>query len=764
MEMLMYKLLYTTSSLIGNVYLFSVEGIVDKVLYAIKYVIGLAGYCLTIGICKLVNLLYSFFEVFGGLEKIKYKDESKYLINTFFEQSFISEAYSFMAVLSIVLMFAFLLAAIITKLFDVNEKNKQSYSQIIISAGKAILVILLMNVIMTVSLSITNILMQSINYIFDASGQNDQFQGRTFTDQEFATMNEIFETIGNYSLNPSYNSRYNINSCFNDIRADMLYLQQQGVFNYDYTASTAVASGGLANTWQNVLQEIARAADLRADVKMDVYHEKLTTAITNAMDILKNNKNFRPVQMVKGLSYIENTCDLDVLLFLTGTSKAANNEIYNINPSVGDAVRGPFYSGAKSIYSLSDVNGSFEIALGGINYLIIILMALLMGWQLVACILICTTRIFNLLLLYIIAPPFAATIPLDDGARFKQWTQAFVVQCVNVFGTVIVMRLVVMYIPIILSSELVLFNNGFLNMCGKTVLIYAGIVAATKGADLFAGILTGNGASASASAGNVAGNINAMGTYFAGRAVKGALGFASDATGLTALGDKIKERYDSFKKYGGIFGKLTGAEARDKARKLADEANKNGGGSGGGGDDKDSDKNKKESKPEKTSSASDKKESTSSKSKASDSDKSDSKPAKSSTAQATQKVAAKPPVTNNAKRAPQSKSQYSAATVDHLFGPGASQTLAGKASVSQSQSEPEPQPQKEYSAETIDNLFGPGASEHYAAQLHPQTPSQAPTQNQYSAKTIDNLFGPGASASMSTHTNKNNEKGNKKDK
>ena len=47
-------------------------------------------------------------------------------------------------------------------------------------------------------------------------------------------MARIYNVIGNHAINASYDSRMNVNSCFNEIRSDMLILERKGVFDFDY--------------------------------------------------------------------------------------------------------------------------------------------------------------------------------------------------------------------------------------------------------------------------------------------------------------------------------------------------------------------------------------------------------------------------------------------------------------------------------------------------------------------------------------------------
>ena len=568
------------------------EMLLNGVVNALKYVFGLLFYLISIAICKLVQIMYGFFAIFSGMRKVRYGNDSKYLVNVFFENPSISKAYWGFAVISFVLIFVFVIAAVVRKLFDLGEKQKESYSEILLSAGKAVFVILIMSFIMNISLNVTNVLMQRIAAIFEYAETGAQEPYRAFSDDEFATMNNVLETIGNFSLNPSYTNRYNINACFNAIREDLLELEQAGVFEYDYYRfylDTDNEEVEIPN-WQGALQKISKAADLKSPLQADAYNDKVSAAIIGVIDIMNNYRDFAPLQSVRSTYNAAGNDALDVILFMTGTANAAQNSKYNVNATITDAVRGPYFTGQRSIYNYDNVTDDFDIKLGGIDYVIIIVLSALMAWQLFGCIMSCAVRIFNLMLIYLLAPPFAATIPWDSGQKFKSWTQALTVQLLNVFGTVICMRLLMLYIPIILGDKLILFDDGFLNLVGKAILIYAGVVACSRGADLFSGILTGNGASASASAGNMTAMSNSlfggMASSIAGTAtgvvkgavrktvgtatgaVKGVAGVAggalADLSGVSGVKQRLSEKWQRMTERGGIIGSLGGGLTRDE--------------------------------------------------------------------------------------------------------------------------------------------------------------------------------------------------------
>ena len=491
--------------------------------------VGRLLYYVETGLCKIVGMLDQMFKIFSGIDKVSYDGAEDYLINIFFNNESITNVYWGMALIGIAMVFGFAIAAVVRKMFDSSGRMQTSLGQIVTAALRSIFLILGMSAIMVIVLNSTNVLMQQINYVFNDPKNLDLPETKTYNHEEYAAMGRALNTIGNYALNPSYSSRYNINSCFNDIRSDLYYLQGAQVFRYYYT--TVDADGNEVNTWQSVLQKIANSHDLRSDLKLDVNYDAVTSAILSAMDVLRNDPSFRPLESYTRVTPSEGMLPLDRYLFLMGTMHAAKNNIYNEKAELTDPVRGPYYSGEKNIYNLSQVSSDFDVGFAT-DYLVVFISAIALIFDLITIILNCIARMFNMLFLYLIAPPIFATQPFDGGGKTKQWLTAFIVQAFSVFGTVIAMRLLLILLPIVTSSKLVLFQNAMLNTMSKLVLIYGLFEVSKKATGLLTGILADSAGWQSVQAGDMAGSAGKLigGVTGAAKAVGGA---ALKATGKT---------------------------------------------------------------------------------------------------------------------------------------------------------------------------------------------------------------------------------------
>ena len=449
-------------------------------------IIATLEYALASGLCWIIDILDSFFGVMSGQVQVSYNKQPYYLINVFFENASVRNAYWAMALLGILLCFVFAIIAVAKKAVDAGNKMRQGMGDILTGLFKGIIIIVSLTFIMTMTLDLTNALLQRVTYAFNHSEDIDKPVTITYTDEEYAAMARVLNTIGNYSLNPSYNSRYNINSCFNEIRTDLQFLKEKGAFALHY-----VTDENNPVSWQSELQKIVNAADLSRDLKLDVYDAGVTNAIVSLMKTMQQNSSFAPLQSYER-KYVSNSSKvpLDRLIFLMCTMDAAKNPAFNDSPTVGDELRGAYYTGEKSIYNLESVFADFEIS--KINFIVLIAVAFKLIWDYAVIIINCVARIFNLLLLYLIAPPCIATLPLDEGGKMKQWTTAFVIQCFGVFGTIIAMRVMLLFIPIVIDNNLLLFDNYVLNLMAKVIIILGGMETAKRASGMVTGILADN--------------------------------------------------------------------------------------------------------------------------------------------------------------------------------------------------------------------------------------------------------------------------------
>ncbi len=487
---------------------------------------------------NLVDFIESFFDVFAGTAKIFYKGNSEFLFNVFFGHSAVTNAFWAMALIAVVLAFGFCIVQLARKSTDVTGSVKQSVGQIISNFLRCMLIIVMLNAGTVAAINITNVLLDRINYAMEnAEILHQREEDRSFTEEEYATMTKILATVANYSANPSSESRYNINSCFNAIRVDLLSLHESGLFNYDYPLDD---NGHY--TWQGALTLLATSADLTKDLNLDTYYSDVANAFRIVNLELLTYGDFAPLKTAHFSTPA--SIETDTLIFLITGMQASNNSIYD-NGDFNDTIRKGYISGEKSYNDLDQVRKDFN--LWKMDYLIGYIACIVFLIVMAICIFTFIVRLFNLLLLYITAPLFVASMPMDDGSKWQSWTQAFIIQLFSGFGIIIAMRLYLIIIPVIVSSDLVFFagsgaDSALLNHMAQLLMILGGAWAVLQSGGVIIGILAGNpGMAAIQQEGQIGSKVMGWAT----RAPRAAVGTAAGLTkGAKYLANTDKRRMD----------------------------------------------------------------------------------------------------------------------------------------------------------------------------------------------------------------------------
>ncbi len=200
----------------------------------------------------------------------------------------------------------------------------------------------------------------------------------------------------------------------------------------------------------------------------------------------------------------ENTT-LGRMIFIMGTLNAALNGDYNMTSDAvvngrivigpGDDIRKRFY-GLKdlSAYNLKDVQLYFNLR--KLDYFVLIAVGAAFALLLLLGLLVAVRRIFNMLLLYIVSPLFAATIPLDDGEVFGKWRNLFIGTCFTGYGMLVSMKLYLLICPMIMGSELQLTDSIELDFVCRIVFLMGGLWAVYNSSSMITGLISGDAAGA----------------------------------------------------------------------------------------------------------------------------------------------------------------------------------------------------------------------------------------------------------------------------
>ncbi len=94
-------------------------------------------------------------------------------------------------------------------------------------------------------------------------------------------------------------------------------------------------------------------------------------------------------------------------------------------------------------------------------------------------------RVFEIIYLFFCMPVSMSTLPLDDGARFKNWREQFLTKIILAYGAVLSVNVFVLLLPLIQQMS-ISGASGFANAIFLIFMIVGGAMIIPAGQTLFA--------------------------------------------------------------------------------------------------------------------------------------------------------------------------------------------------------------------------------------------------------------------------------------
>ena len=165
------------------------------------------------------------------------------------------------------------------------------------------------------------------------------------------------------------------------------------------------------------------------------------------------------------------------------------------------------FSSGQKYEDMDAVKKSFDI--NKINYTQAYISCFMLFFVMIASILAFIQRIFLILVLYIVSPFFVAMMPLDGGAKFREWRDMFVAHVISAFGPILVMKLYLLLVPIMMSDKMVYTKSAALTETVRLLLLIGGAFAVYNSRTLIVSILSPQAGATVAQSGIIASFIGA---------------------------------------------------------------------------------------------------------------------------------------------------------------------------------------------------------------------------------------------------------------
>lgn len=137
-----------------------------------------------------------------------------------------------------------------------------------------------------------------------------------------------------------------------------------------------------------------------------------------------------------------------------------------------------FYNGTKSYTDTSAVSMCMDLSE----------FPFIFSWLASGVILFCTAssmfmfidRVISIVILYIVSPFSIASTVIDDGARFKLWRDQLFTKFIMGYGMIIALNVYAMICGLVLNPSFSFFENSFLNLIMKLLVIGGGALTLKK--------------------------------------------------------------------------------------------------------------------------------------------------------------------------------------------------------------------------------------------------------------------------------------------
>ncbi|MBQ3790302.1 MAG: hypothetical protein II800_05165 [Lachnospiraceae bacterium] len=102
-------------------------------------------------------------------------------------------------------------------------------------------------------------------------------------------------------------------------------------------------------------------------------------------------------------------------------------------------------------------------------------------------------RIFDCLILLLVEPFFAATMPLDEGKKFDKWQEVFIGRLISGYGMIVGVNIYLKVIALVFSGKVAFFGEGTtpsVDYITRIIFILAGAYAITQAGPVVTGIMS----------------------------------------------------------------------------------------------------------------------------------------------------------------------------------------------------------------------------------------------------------------------------------
>lgn len=374
----------------------------------------------------IVDVFQDFFDVFAGTQTVKSNGNEMYLLDVFMTNDGVKQALIAVTFIGVAICFIFTIYSVAKSMGSYALEHKRPVSHVLKTAMKSCIAFMIVPVMMFFGSQLSSaILVSTENAIIGVTGSD-----------ESPKLSTVLFLTGTFGDDDEPNASF-----------------------------TSGKRGDYFNGKKSIYNPANYLVDFNMYPRLDFDNLKALGEDTKGLD--KNAKKDLDADTIQKILQSQ-TDDMNV------TDKAVNNmgktdkdkDKISTDFSLDDLSKD-----AKTIPNLFESLYNYPLVyLASIGVILIMLCSMFVFIR----------KIIELVILYVTSPLFVATMPLDGGSTFKRWREMFIGKLFSGFGIVIAMNLVMIFIPMVMSSNFSFSDNIALDVTIKIVFVVGCMYAAWK--------------------------------------------------------------------------------------------------------------------------------------------------------------------------------------------------------------------------------------------------------------------------------------------
>lgn len=405
---------------------------------------------LALWLFELIDTIFDVFKSLAGIDRVNANGEEISLMDYFFGQSTLYQVFFGIIICSIAVLAVCMVVAIVKTIINMKGGERKSHAKTVGQGVGSVVISLSIAAIMIAGISASDVMLATLyktmnvnnttiaQSVFDACVENTN----TLDFWNVQKLRKAYARDGTVMDSMTYLYDY---YGFDQMSEYSFYSPPGLISTYDngLTKFNEPRGSGGVITWGNKNVGEAKALPfeqvwIHVKVSDDkTYWERVVTDGEKPSANVVDNLFSRAYLAADGEYYALNT---KALTPVVSSGWMPNNTASSLNfaNETADSIYGIYdtYTLLPCFEDEDDPISYGKIRLGSFNYVLAFLCGIIVLIALCSTLLGLVKRIYDLVILFLTLPLITATIPLDDGAKFKLWRETVISKVVLAYGSV----------------------------------------------------------------------------------------------------------------------------------------------------------------------------------------------------------------------------------------------------------------------------------------------------------------------------------------